>query len=75
MVTITDNSKGIDLEYLSRISETFFTTKPVGQGTGVGLSVSYNIVVERHGGQLRVESEQHQGTTFSVKLPLRSVAG
>jgi signal transduction histidine kinase len=56
------------------VFEPFFTTKPVGQGTGLGLDVSWRIVVNRHGGDLRVTS-QPGDTRFRVLLPLREPAG
>jgi len=68
-IEIADTGKGIPPENLRRIFEPFFTTKPVGQGTGLGLSVSYNIV-QRHQGQLSVDSEPGRGTTFRITLPI-----
>ena len=68
-VEIGDTGPGIPAELRQRIFEPFFTTKPVGQGTGLGLDISYRIVVERHGGDLRVESEPGD-TRFIVRLPL-----
>jgi signal transduction histidine kinase len=68
-VEIGDTGPGIPAELRQRIFEPFFTTKPVGQGTGLGLDISYRIVVERHGGDLRVES-QPGNTRFVVRLPL-----
>jgi signal transduction histidine kinase len=68
-VEIGDTGPGIPEELRQRIFEPFFTTKPVGQGTGLGLDISYRIVVERHGGDLRVESEPGD-TRFIVRLPL-----
>lgn len=68
-IEIADTGKGIPPENLRRIFEPFFTTKPVGQGTGLGLSVSYNIV-QRHQGQLTVDSEPGRGTTFCITLPI-----
>jgi len=68
-VEIGDTGPGIPAELRQRIFEPFFTTKPVGQGTGLGLDISYRIVVERHGGDLRVES-QPGDTRFIVRLPL-----
>jgi signal transduction histidine kinase len=56
-------------EVQKRIFEPFFTTKRVGEGTGLGLSMAYQIIVEKHGGQLLVESTEGQGTTFTVRLP------
>jgi len=68
-VEIGDTGAGIPAELRQRIFEPFFTTKPVGQGTGLGLDISYRIVVDRHGGDLRVES-QPGDTRFIVRLPL-----
>jgi signal transduction histidine kinase len=53
-----------------RVFEPFFTTKPVNRGTGLGLSVSYFIITEDHGGTLSVSSAKGQGTTFVIRLPL-----
>lgn len=69
-IDISDNGPGMPEELRKRIFEPFFTTKKVGEGTGLGLSVSYFIVVENHGGQMEVESVPGQGTTFTVILPL-----
>jgi signal transduction histidine kinase len=69
LVEVVDTGPGIPEELHRRIFEPFFTTKPVGQGTGLGLDVSWRIVVNRHGGDLRVVS--HPGETrFQVLLPL-----
>ena len=68
-VEIGDTGPGVPAELRQRIFEPFFTTKPVGQGTGVGLDISYRIVVARHGGDLTVES-QPGDTRFVVRLPL-----
>jgi signal transduction histidine kinase len=68
-VEIGDTGPGIAPELRQRIFEPFFTTKPVGQGTGLGLDISYRIVVARHGGDLTVESEPGD-TRFVVRLPL-----
>jgi len=68
-VVVADDGPGIPDELISQIFNPFFTTKDVGAGTGLGLSVCYGIVKE-HGGQMRVESEQEKGTTFTVELPL-----
>jgi signal transduction histidine kinase len=69
LVEIADTGPGIPAELRSRVFEPFFTTKPVGQGTGLGLDVSWRIVVKRHGGDLRVTS-QPGDTRFQVVLPL-----
>jgi two-component system NtrC family sensor kinase len=67
-VSVSDSGVGIPPEHLDRIFEPFFTTKEVGEGMGLGLSTSYDIV-RRHGGRLRVESRPGRGTTFEVFLP------
>lgn len=68
-VEIGDTGPGIDPDIRSRIFEPFFTTKPVGEGTGLGLDISYRIVVEKHHGDIRVESRPGD-TRFRVLLPL-----
>jgi PAS domain S-box-containing protein len=68
-IEIGDNGGGMDRATLERIFDPFFTTKEQGQGTGLGLSVSYGIVRE-HGGTIRVESEPGRGTTFFIELPV-----
>lgn len=68
VLEITDTGQGIPKSTRSRIFEPFFTTKPEGEGTGMGLPVSYGIV-SRHGGQIEVESEVGEGTTFRIVLP------
>ena len=66
-ITISDNGSGIPAQIEDKIFQPFFTTKPTGQGTGLGLSLSYDIV-KAHGGELRVESNENEGTTFVIKL-------
>jgi|GEM_PF-1158023 len=68
-IDVSDTGKGIPDENLRKIFDPFFTTKPVGQGTGLGLSVSYEIV-KKHGGEIKVQSKQGEGTTFTVMLPV-----
>jgi signal transduction histidine kinase len=70
-VEIADTGPGIPAEIVPRIFEPFFTTKPVGQGTGLGLDISWRIVVNKHHGDLSVHSEPGN-TVFSVRLPLRA---
>ncbi|MEM6837587.1 MAG: ATP-binding protein [Cyanobacteria bacterium P01_C01_bin.120] len=69
-ILLRDNGSGISKSAQQQIFNPFFTTKPVGKGTGMGLSISYQIVTERHGGTLECESEPGQGTTFKVVIPL-----
>jgi two-component system, NtrC family, sensor kinase len=66
-----DNGSGIKKQVLPRIFDPFFTTKEVGKGTGLGLSISYSIIV-KHGGKISVKSQENEGTTFTVKLPVVS---
>ncbi len=68
---IKDNGAGIMPADMSSIFNPFFTTKAVGQGTGMGLSISYDIIVNRHNGEILVESSQGNGATFTVKLPIK----
>ncbi len=70
-IEVEDNGPGMGDETAKRIFEPFFTTKPVGVGTGLGLSVSYFIVVENHGGEMSVESHPDGGTKFLVRLPYK----
>lgn len=68
-VEIRDNGSGIPHELREKIFTPFFTTKPAGEGTGLGLSLSYDIVAKQHGGAIRVESEPNAFTAFYVSLP------
>jgi len=67
---VIDNGNGIPKKILSKIFEPFFTTKPTGQGTGLGLSMSYEIITKSHGGDLKVETKKGTGTTFTIVLPI-----
>jgi signal transduction histidine kinase len=69
-IKIRDNGNGIPQKVLDKIFQPFFTTKPTGQGTGLGLSLSYDIV-KAHGGELKVETKEGEGTAFSVLLPVK----
>ena len=64
-----DNGSGIPENIQTRIFEPFYTTKEVGIGTGLGLSVSYFIIVKHHQGQFKVESKENKGTIFTIILP------
>jgi len=71
VIEISDTGPGIPDELRDRIYEPFFTTKPVGRGTGQGLALARNVIVERHGGTLGYTSVPGQGTTFTITLPVR----
>jgi signal transduction histidine kinase len=68
-ITIIDNGNGIPEKYLNKIYQPFFTTKPPGQGTGLGLSLSYDIITKGHRGELRVNSKKGEGSEFIILLP------
>ncbi|NEO85229.1 MAG: HAMP domain-containing protein [Spirulina sp. SIO3F2] len=70
-VVIQDNGPGIPVEIQNQIFNPFFTTKPIGKGTGLGMSISYQIITEKHDGQLECISEAGQGTQFVITLPAR----
>jgi len=70
IVTVKDNGTGIPQKALDKIFQPFFTTKPTGQGTGLGLSLSYDIVTKGHGGEIKVETKEREYTAFSVILPV-----
>ena len=72
-ISITDTGQGIPPERMARIFDPFYTTKPVGQGTGLGLSVSYGIV-KKHGGRVDGQSQTGAGTTFTIPLPIKRPA-
>jgi signal transduction histidine kinase len=67
-ISVTDNGNGIPQNIVDKIFQPFFTTKPTGQGTGLGLSLSYDII-KAHGGELKVETKEGEGTTFTIQLP------
>ena len=64
------NHNGIPQKVLDKIFQPFFTTKPTGQGTGLGLSLSYDIVTKGHGGELKVETKEGEGSTFIIQLSI-----
>jgi signal transduction histidine kinase len=68
-IRVQDNGTGIPQKVRDKIFQPFFTTKPTGEGTGLGLSLSYDIVTKGHGGTLSVSSEEGAGTTFIIQLP------
>ncbi|WOB45911.1 PAS domain-containing protein [Thermoleptolyngbya oregonensis NK1-22] len=69
-IRIADNGIGMSAAVQQRLFDPFFTTKPVGKGTGMGLSISYQIITERHQGTLRCCSEVGQGTEFTIQIPV-----
>jgi two-component system, NtrC family, sensor kinase len=69
-IQITDNGCGLSLENQARLFKQAFTTKPIGKGTGLGISISNQIITERHQGQMVFASVPHEGTTFSLILPI-----
>jgi signal transduction histidine kinase len=70
-VSISDTGIGMAKEMQRKVFDPFYTTKKVGRGTGQGLAIAWNIIVEKHGGELKVESEAGAGTTFIIRLPKR----
>jgi signal transduction histidine kinase len=68
-IRVADNGNGIPAKIVDKIFQPFFTTKPTGQGTGLGLSLSYDIV-KAHGGELKVETKEGMGTEFIIQLPI-----
>jgi signal transduction histidine kinase len=68
-IKVKDNGSGIPQKVMDKIFQPFFTTKPTGQGTGLGLSLSYDII-KAHGGEIKVESKEGEGTVFIIQLPV-----
>lgn len=71
-ICVADNGTGIPPAVAAKIFQPFFTTKPSGQGTGLGLSLAYDIVTKGHGGTLDVQSVEGKGTTFVIRIPIKS---
>jgi signal transduction histidine kinase len=69
-VEITDSGSGMPPHVQQRIFEPFFTTKEVGKGTGQGLAIAHNVIVDKHGGTIKVSSAPAKGTTFTIRLPI-----
>ena len=68
-IRIRDNGPGIAKKHVEKIFEPFFTTKPTGEGTGLGLSLSHDIIVRMHKGELNVETAEGEFTEFTILLP------
>ena len=71
-ISIIDNGPGIEKDIQKKLYDPFFTTKEVGKGTGLGMAISYQIIVEKHGGSLNCLSELDRGTEFEIKIPIES---
>ena len=71
VITVKDNGAGMSQKVAEKIFQPFFTTKPTGEGTGLGLSLSYDIITKGHGGALTAESREGEGAVFVVRLPVR----
>jgi signal transduction histidine kinase len=69
-IKVNDNGNGVPQKILDKIFQPFFTTKPAGQGTGLGLSLSYDIVTKGHGGELKIETREGEGSSFIILLPI-----
>ena len=74
-IGIGDNGNGIPQNIITKIFQPFFTTKPTGEGTGLGLSLSYDIITKEHGGTLAVESKEGEGTKFIIRMPVKTYIG
>ncbi|MGC9504810.1 hybrid sensor histidine kinase/response regulator [Baaleninema sp.] len=72
-ISISDNGSGMSESVRQRIFDPFFTTKDIGVGTGLGMSISYQIIVERHGGEIRCHSVPGKGTTFTIEIPIKAL--
>ena len=72
VIRISDTGPGIPEEIRHRIFDLFFTTKEPGRGTGQGLAIAHSVIVEKHKGVLNLETEEGQGTTFVIRLPIDS---
>jgi signal transduction histidine kinase len=72
LITIADNGNGIPQKNLDKIFQPFFTTKPTGQGTGLGLSLAYDIVTKGHNGEIKIETREGEGSKFTVIIPSTS---
>ena len=69
-ITVGDNGAGIAAGVRDRIFDPFFTTKPIGKGTGMGLAISYQIIVDKHHGELHCDSQPGGGTLFLIDIPI-----
>ncbi|MEP6684934.1 MAG: ATP-binding protein [Parafilimonas sp.] len=72
-IRVEDNGNGIPQNIIDKIFQPFFTTKPTGQGTGLGLSLAYDIITKEHNGTIKVESKENVGSTFTIQLPAKDI--
>ena len=72
-IKVKDNGSGIPEDIKEKIFQPFFTTKPTGEGTGLGLSLSYDIITKGHGGKLKVDSKIGEGSTFTIQIPHNTI--
>ncbi len=70
-ITVSDNGNGIPQNVIDKIFQPFFTTKPTGEGTGLSLSLAYDIITKEHNGTIKTESKEGEGTTFIIQLPMK----
>ena len=68
-IRVNDNGNGIPQKIVDKIFQPFFTTKPTGQGTGLGLSFGYDII-KAHGGEIKVKTKEGEGSEFIIRLPI-----
>jgi signal transduction histidine kinase len=71
VIKLQDNGEGMSEETKKRLFETFYTTKPIGEGTGLGMAITLDIIENRHGGKLTFESSEGQGATFIFTIPAK----
>jgi signal transduction histidine kinase len=69
-IIVSDNGNGISQNIVDKIFQPFFTTKPTGEGTGLGLSLAYDIITKEHNGTIKVESKEGEGTEFIIQLSI-----
>ena len=69
LISISDNGIGMSKDTLDKVFQPFYTTKPTGQGTGLGMSISYDIITKGHGGSIAADSEEEEGSVFVITLP------
>jgi signal transduction histidine kinase len=70
-ISVKDNGNGIPEKVLEKIYQPFFTTKPTGEGTGLGLSLSYDIITKGHGGEMKVNTKEGEGAEFLINIPVK----